>query len=63
MTKGEEPLVKEFERAFAACKQAGYSLLVTELPSYLNTPHAFAACEQAGRLAMITTPTLVLPYP
>ena len=29
MTKGEEPLVKEFERAFAACKQAGLLVMIT----------------------------------
>ena len=29
MTKGEEPLVKEFEKAFAACKQAGLLVMIT----------------------------------
>jgi hypothetical protein len=29
MTKGEAPLVKEFERAFAACKQAGLLVMIT----------------------------------
>lgn len=29
MTKGEEALVKEFERAFAACKQAGLLVMIT----------------------------------
>ena len=29
MTKGEEPLVLEFERAFAACKQAGLLVMIT----------------------------------
>jgi hypothetical protein len=40
MTKGEEELVKEFERAFVACKQAGLLVMITTSHS---APYAASA--------------------